>query len=82
MYHWGIDMGGTKIEGVIIRKEPKLEILQRIRVGTEQEYGYDHVLGQFKKLVTLLREKSGLRPSHIGVGTPGTRASRSRGFRY
>ncbi|MBK8154498.1 MAG: ROK family protein [Saprospiraceae bacterium] len=72
MYHWGIDMGGTKIEGVIIRKEPKLEILQRIRVGTEQEFGYDHVLGQFKKLVTLLREKSGLRPSHIGVGTPGT----------
>lgn len=69
--YWGIDMGGTKIEGVVLVKEPKFEIIERHRVHTEQEYGYEHVLGQFKKLVDLLKEKTGEIPDHIGIGTPG-----------
>jgi predicted NBD/HSP70 family sugar kinase len=69
--YWGIDMGGTKIEGVVLVREPEFKILERIRVPTEQSMGYDHVIGQFKKLVDLLVEKIGHRPKHIGVGTPG-----------
>ena len=69
--YWGIDMGGTKIEGVVLVREPEFKILERLRVPTEQDQGYEHVLGQFKKLVDLLKEKTGLVPEHIGVGTPG-----------
>ncbi|MEO6190489.1 MAG: ROK family protein [Saprospiraceae bacterium] len=69
---WGIDMGGTKIEGAVFRKSPKLEILARIRLNTEQELGYQHILNQFIKLVNLLKEASGLIPEKIGIGTPGT----------
>ena len=69
---WGIDMGGTKIEGAVFRISPKLEILARIRLNTEQELGYQHILNQFIKLVNLLKEASGLIPDKIGIGTPGT----------
>ncbi len=70
--YWGIDMGGTKIEGAVFKISPKLEILSRIRVKTEQEFGYEHILGQFKKLILKLKLETGLEPERIGVGTPGT----------
>ena len=68
---WGIDMGGTKIEGVVIETSPQLNILSRLRIPTEQEFGYEHVLNQFKKLVGLLIEETGQKPHRIGIGTPG-----------
>lgn len=45
---WGIDMGGTKIEGVVLQSKPNFNIISRLRVPTEQEGGYEHVLNQFK----------------------------------
>ncbi len=68
---WGIDMGGTKIEGVVLETSPQLNILSRLRIPTEQEFGYVHVLNQFKKLVGLLIEETGQKPHRIGIGTPG-----------
>jgi fructokinase len=68
---WGIDMGGTKIEGVILRSAENPEILFRERVDTESEQGYEHILQQTKKLVDMMVERSGYRPMRIGVGTPG-----------
>ena len=41
---WGIDMGGTKIEGVVLESKPNFNIISRLRVPTEQAGGYDHVL--------------------------------------
>jgi len=38
----GIDLGGTKTEAVIL--DDKGAILERKRVATEQEQGYDHVV--------------------------------------
>ena len=38
--YWGIDMGGTKIEGVVLVREPEFKILERLRVPTEQDQGY------------------------------------------
>jgi predicted NBD/HSP70 family sugar kinase len=70
-YVWGIDLGGTKIEGVILKEGPEIDVIERIRVPTEGEKGYKHVLGNIKKLVDLLKEKSGLSPTIIGMGTPG-----------
>lgn len=68
---WGIDLGGTKIEGVILKSIDDPTPVIRTRVDTEAEKGYDHVVEQIKLLVNTLSEKSGLSPQTIGIGTPG-----------
>lgn len=70
---WGIDLGGTKIEGAILDPGDPSRALHRLRVPTESVKGYDHILEQFSMLVGLLEKESGWkRPERIGVGTPGT----------
>lgn len=68
---WGIDMGGTKIEGVILKSTDTPEILFRERVNTEAELGYEHMLDQVKKLVDRMIEIAGYKAARIGFGTPG-----------
>src|SRR5258708_14139221 len=68
---WGIDLGGTKIEGVILESIVNPTPIIRTRVDTEACKGYGHILGQIAKLVKELEQKSGLRPRSIGIGTPG-----------
>jgi len=73
MYLWGVDLGGTKIEGAIVDIAQAGRALWRVRVPTESQRGYDHVLGQTRKLIEELEAASGLpRPDVIGFGTPGT----------
>jgi len=73
MYLWGVDLGGTKIEGAIVDIAQAGRALWRVRVPTESQSGYDHVLGQTRKLIEELEAASGLpRPDVIGFGTPGT----------
>ena len=70
---WGIDMGGTKIEGAVIRQQKnELEVLARKRLPTEQEGGYLHILEQIDRLVKALAKEAGKKPERIGFGTPGT----------
>lgn len=69
----GIDLGGTKIEGVLINKgEKDFDVIERLRVPTEKEHGYNHIISQIKKVVTLLEEKSGIKIDAVGIGTSGT----------
>ncbi|MEO6916986.1 MAG: ROK family protein [Chitinophagaceae bacterium] len=68
---WGIDLGGTKIEGVILPSTNDVRPLIRVRVPTEASKGYEHVLDQIKVLVEEMKKQSGLSPEKIGVGTPG-----------
>jgi predicted NBD/HSP70 family sugar kinase len=68
---WGIDMGGTKLEGVILRSAKNPEVLFRDRVPTEAEQGYEHILTQVKKLVAMMRKVAGFKPARIGIATPG-----------
>ncbi len=68
---WGIDLGGTKIEGVILTSLDDARPLIRKRIDTNGERGYEHVLGQIKTLVDLLSAETGLKPGSIGFGTPG-----------
>jgi predicted NBD/HSP70 family sugar kinase len=68
---WGIDLGGTKIEGVILPTARDPNPIIRQRIDTEGAKGYLHVLGQVKKLVDDMRRQTGLNPSAIGFGTPG-----------
>lgn len=68
---WGIDLGGTKIEGAIIPSLNHPEPLVRIRVDTESKLGYQHILNQVQLLVNEMKAQSGLTPAAIGIGTPG-----------
>jgi predicted NBD/HSP70 family sugar kinase len=68
---WGIDLGGTKIECVVLDKQ-SLEIKERQRIPTLGNEGYETVLQQIKKLVDQVSTKIGTRPERIGIGTPGS----------
>jgi fructokinase len=69
-WRWGIDLGGTKIEGTIL--DDSMQPVVRERVETGQSQGYGHILMQIAGLVETMSEKSGIsRPEMIGIGTPG-----------
>ena len=68
---WGIDLGGTKIEGVVLDGD---RTVARTRIPTEASLGYDHIVAQIGRIVALLESESSTpRPTRIGIGTPGTR---------
>ena len=69
---WGIDLGGTKIEGAILEHRNSINTLVRLRVPTERDKGYSHILKQIHKLVEQMKAASGLQPKAIGFATPGT----------
>lgn len=66
---WGLDLGGTKIEGVILDEDGK--VVDRRRIATEREGGYAHIVSRIALLVEQMREATGLVPAHLGIGTPG-----------
>ncbi len=68
---WGIDLGGTKIEGIILEDRDNPVSLRRLRVPTEAEQGYEHIIEQIAKLIETLAAETGLRPSTIGLAHPG-----------
>lgn len=69
---WGIDLGGTKMEGVILRSAQEPEVLFRHRVPTGADQGYAHILGQLALLVQHMTTAAGYRAARVGIGTPGT----------
>lgn len=69
---WGIDLGGTKIEGAVLDSSNPDAVLFRDRVPTEAAKGYHHVVNQIGRLVRMMEQHMGYRPDRIGIGTPGT----------
>lgn len=69
---WGIDLGGTKIEGVILESSSNPHVILRERISTEADKGYQHILSRIKSLLDTMKKKSGLSYDAIGFGTPGT----------
>jgi fructokinase len=69
---WGIDLGGTKAEGIVLGARGLEDILFRDRVPTGAENGYQHILYQIEKLVNMMESRLGYRPQKLGIGTPGT----------
>ena len=69
----GIDLGGTKIEGVVLGDD--LVPLERRRVPTERERGYEHIIERVAGLVEALRATA---PGSdvVGIGTPGSLSAR------
>lgn len=68
---WGMDLGGTKIEGAILPSLNNPAPLLRTRIDTEADKGYSHVIQQIALLVNTMQKESGLVPRAIGIGTPG-----------
>ena len=70
----GIDLGGTKMEGIVMDNDGS--IVERERRPTPKEEGYAAILESIKALVEFLERqtKSGCR---IGIGTPGAISSRT-----
>lgn len=64
----GVDLGGTKIEGIILTSEG--EISQKIRVATPGE-SYKETLTAVCQVITQLQNYSHP-PLKVGIGTPGT----------
>lgn len=64
----GIDLGGTKIEGILLDGH---DALDRRRVPTPQDRGYEAIIEAIRSLVSELgREADG--PPPVGVCTPGS----------
>ena len=71
--YWGVDLGGTKIEvSVFHLVDGVVDIIDRRRVPTEADQGYQHICDQVQKVVSESRAVTGLVPDHIGFSTPGT----------
>ena len=68
---WGIDLGGTKIEGAILPSTSDPQPILRKRIDTQAEKGYHHIVHQIRKLVSMMEDESGIHPKTIGFGTPG-----------
>ncbi len=68
---WGIDLGGTKIEGVVLDMSDPSRIICRKRIPTESYRGYPHILDRISYLIDMMAEEVGEQPDQIGIGTPG-----------
>lgn len=69
---FGFDLGGTKIEGVVLESATSTLPLARLRVPTEAEGGYHHIISQIVKLKNMLAKETGIEPEALGICTPGT----------
>ena len=68
MHKIGIDLGGTKTEGILL--DEKYDIIERKRIKTPQENGYDSIVKSITFLINDLKKKTSEKTS-IGLCTPG-----------
>jgi predicted NBD/HSP70 family sugar kinase len=71
----GVDLGGTKIEGVALDAAGRP--LHRVRVATERDRGYDHIVGRVADVVAALRPHAP-DAAVVGIGTPGSLSAACR----
>lgn len=64
----GIDLGGTKIEGVLLSDDNKM--IERKRIHTKQEEGYESIIHRIVKLINNIKSIS-IKDCQIGICTPG-----------
>ncbi len=72
--HIGIDLGGTKTEGVVLDGQGNER--HRLRVATPASAGYQAIIKTIVQLVAELENRSGRRCT-VGIGTPGAVSSRT-----
>jgi len=75
MFRIGIDLGGTKIEGIVL--DARGGELFRKRVETQQEKGYGHILNRIQALHDELAAQIPGQSHAFGIGTPGAVSPRT-----
>jgi fructokinase len=75
MFRIGVDLGGTKVEGIVLDADGKE--LFRKRMDTQQEQGYHPILGRIKSLHDELAVNIQGKPHTFGIGTPGAISPRT-----
>jgi fructokinase len=75
MFRIGMDLGGTKIEGIVLDEQGKE--LFRKRIATERELGYLHILNRVKDLHDELATHIRHAPHTFGIGAPGVVSPRT-----
>jgi fructokinase len=75
MFRIGIDLGGTKIEGIVLDLDGR-EVFRK-RIETEQVHGYRHILERIKMLHDELAAAAPGQPATFGIGTPGAISPRT-----
>jgi len=69
----GVDLGGTKIEAALLDPANITDPVARVRVPTEREKGYDHILSQIRRACEQACSIAGVDlPESIGIGAPGS----------
>ena len=71
----GIDLGGTKIEGVALDDENR--VIERRRIATEAEGGPAHIISRIANLYAGMVYAIDDAPHTLGVGTPGALSART-----
>lgn len=71
----GIDLGGTKIEGIVL--DPDSKEIYRKRIPTEREHGYEHILNRITALYQELKDQISGATHTLGMGTPGAISKRT-----
>jgi fructokinase len=74
MLRIGIDLGGTKTEGIVMNEAGKMLYCERR--PTPQADGYDAILKNIRVLVLDLEKKTG-QTCRVGIGTPGAISTRT-----
>ncbi|MBL7810243.1 MAG: ROK family protein [Saprospiraceae bacterium] len=69
---FGIDLGGTKLEGVVLQSRENPVAVCRLRIPTEAHKGYEHIVRQIVHMRNLLEKESGFSAQYLGIGHPGT----------
>jgi fructokinase len=75
MHRIGIDMGGTKIEGIVLDADGAERF--RKRIPTEGDKGYARIIENIRTLYTDLSGQIDDAPHTFGIGTPGSLSRRT-----
>ena len=75
LFRVGLDLGGTKIEGLVLDAEGRE--LFRKRIATEPQHGYRHILSRIQALQGELAASIQGKPHTLGIGTPGAISPRT-----
>src|SRR4029079_755610 len=75
MLRIGVDLGGTKIEGIALQENGH-EVLRK-RIETQQDQGYGHILKRIAGLYGELVERTDGAPHTFGIATPGAISPRT-----
>ena len=71
----GVDLGGTKIEGILLA--PNGEVVEKIRVDTPTEK-YSDTVEALCQVVEELQQKALLKQCTVGIGTPGALSAKNK----